>query len=466
MAHWDGKRVLVIGAARQGLATSRYLVNRGAQVILNDQRPTNEMSEAIHSLENLSIDWVLGSHPLRLLEGVDCICVSGGVSLSLPLILEALRRGIPLTNDSQIFMQESPCPMVGITGSTGKTTTTTLVGRIANSATQLNQPAGKYRKIWVGGNIGLPLISKIDEMDEKDLVIMEISSFQLELLSLSPWVSTVLNITPNHLDRHQNMNAYSTIKARILDFQTPEDFSILNREDPGSWGLRNHVHGKLLTFGVRPPISNREATYAKNDSLYLRTSGQEIKLMNRSMINLRGEHNIVNILAACIISHAAGLPPESMQAGIIGFTGVPHRLQFIRKWAGADWYNDSIATAPERTMAAIRSFTEPLILLLGGRDKNLPWDDLAGLIHQRVDHVVVFGEAAEKIQIALGESHLGHRPFSVTQCTTLRQAVQFAASLAQPGQVVLLSPGGTSFDEFRDFEERGERFEEWVKELS
>jgi UDP-N-acetylmuramoylalanine--D-glutamate ligase len=464
---WKDKNVLVLGAARQGLSLTRYLVGQGAHVTLNDQRPSEELPAALQALDDLPVEWVLGSHPLKLLEGIDLVCVSGGVPLNLPIITEALDRGILLSNDSQVFMDAVACPVVGITGSAGKTTVTTLVGRIASAAvTPGGAPLSQARKIWVGGNIGLPLITAVDQLKPDDLVILELSSFQLELVTRSPWVAAILNITPNHLDRHNSMEAYTAAKARILSFQAPQDLAVLGREDPGAWGLVHHVAGRLVSFGIQSPTGDEDATFVQDGMLCLHISGQVVPLMPKSAIRLRGDHNLQNVLAACAIAYAAGLPANAMQAGIEGFTGVPHRLQWIRKWAGADWYNDSIATAPERTIAAIRSFDEPLVLLLGGRDKKLPWDDLADLVRRRVDHLVIFGESAEKILRAIGTAPFGQRPYSVSRCSTLHQAVLSAASVVQPGDVVLLSPGGTSFDEFRDFEERGECFEKWVKELS
>jgi UDP-N-acetylmuramoylalanine--D-glutamate ligase len=198
----------------------------------------------------------------------------------------------------------------------------------------------------------------------------------------------------------------------------------------------------------------------------LQDGAREIELMPQELIRLRGEHNLVNTLAACAIAYAAGFSIESMVAGVTGFTGVAHRLELVRTWHGAQWYNDSIATAPERAIAAIHSFNEPLVLMLGGRDKNLPYDNLAELIHQRVDHVVIFGEAAEKIVGSIGPVVNGRRPYTITRCAGLQQAVHAAAEVVEPGDVVLLSPSATSYDEFKDFEERGERYSEWVKQLS
>ncbi len=364
----------------------------------------------------------------------------------------------------RIFLNARPCKVIGITGSAGKTTTTTLVGRIANVSK-------KYQKVWVGGNIGSPLIATIDDIQVDDLAIMELSSFQLEIMYQSTDVAVILNITPNHLDRHVTMDAYIAAKAHILDFQPANSAAVLGRDNPQAWSLRDRVKGQLYSFGLSPLPMDQAGTFFYAGELFLRMSGGvEYKLMNRSAIQLRGEHNIQNVLAAASISAAAGIEMEATPAGVSGFSGVAHRLEFVRSWHGAQWYNDSIATAPERAMAAIRSFDEPLVLLAGGRDKKLPWEDFARLVYQRVDHLILFGEAAEKIGSALSavasELQLSdpQQP-TISRCMTLSEAVEQAARLAQPGDVVLLSPGGTSFDEFHDFEERGKCFARLVSEL-
>ncbi len=456
---WQGKTALLIGAARQGVALARFLCNRGVKVILNDQRTADQIPLVIQALEGCPVQWELGGHPVQLLDGVDVVCLSGGIPLTLPIVHEAMRREIPITNDTQVFMEYVPCRVIGITGSAGKTTTTTLVGRIAQAA--CIPPA----QAWVGGNIGLPLIDRVDEIMPRDQVVLELSSFQLEQMTHSPEVAAVLNITPNHLDRHGTMEVYTAVKARILEFQTSKDIAVLCREDPGSWNLRPRVKGHLLSYGWRRPEDGSDGVFLASGHIRLWQNGKETPLLPVRLVELRGTHNLLNVLAASAIAIAAGFPAAAIQAGVDGFGGVPHRLEFVRNFHGAAWYNDSIATAPERTLAAIRAFSEPLILLLGGRDKNLPWDGLVREIRSRVDHVIVFGEAAPKILAALGPVRPGQHPFSISKCNGVRQAVQMAASLSEAGDVVLFSPGGTSFDEFRDFEERGERFREWVNQL-
>jgi UDP-N-acetylmuramoylalanine--D-glutamate ligase len=458
MKDWNGKRVLILGAARQGLALARWLALHGARVTLSDTRGTEELRLARESLAEVPIDWALGGHPLTLLDSTDVLCLSGGVPLTLPIVEEAVKRGIPLSNDSQIFMEAVPCRTIGITGSAGKTTTTTLVGRMAKNA--------YGEKAYVGGNIGDPLINYVDKMQADDLAILELSSFQLDQMTISPNVAAILNITPNHLDRHGTMEAYSAAKARLLEFQSQQDIAVLGRDDKGAWGLRNQVRGKLYTFSLRELDEGLNGTYLQDGLLHLRDGDIYMPLMLQEKVLLRGDHNVSNVLAAFAIGQAAGLPLDAMLEGVEGFRGVPHRLELVRELRGVHWYNDSMASAPERSLAAIRSFEEPIVLLLGGRDKNLPWEDLMRLVSERVDHVVLFGEAAEKIRKTVERLGLREKRFTLAQADGLHEAVLQAAAVAEAGDVVLLSPGGTSFDQFKDFAERGERFREWVQELS
>lgn len=467
MVDWEGRSVVVVGAARQGIALARYLCSHGAQVTLNDQKTAENLSEAQTALADLPIGWALGSHSLNLLDGCDLLCLSGGVPLDLPLVAEAQRKGIPLSNDSQIFLEIVPCKVIGITGSAGKTTTTTLVWRMANAGLK-GWRSGSDGRVFIGGNIGAPLISSVDDMSADDLVVMELSSFQLEIMTCSPQVAAVLNISPNHLDRHRTMEAYTAAKARILEFQSSSDAAVLGREDPGAWKLTGKVRGSLFSFGIAPPQTQvpervETCTFYRDGSLYLRDGQSETELMPHSCIRLRGEHNLLNVLAACAIAGVINLPIESMQIGVAGFNGVAHRLEYVRSWGGADWYNDSIATTPERVIAAIRSFTEPLVLLIGGRDKHLPWDEFANLAGQRVKHIIFFGEMADRVEHSI--TSYGKGSCTMEKCINLKEAVRTAAEIVEFGDVVLLSPGGTSFDEFSDFEERGEAFRKSVREL-
>lgn len=457
MTNWNGTRTLILGAARQGIALARWLSRHGSNVTLSDSRTADQLTAARASLADTNVQWAVGGHPLELLNHADVLCLSGGVPLTLPIVQEAIKRGIPLSNDTQIFMEVVPCKTIGITGSAGKTTTTTLVGEMAKLSSQ--------RSVFVGGNIGDPLINYVDDMTVDDLAILEISSFQLEQMTISPNISAILNITPNHLDRHGTMEAYTNAKARLLDFQTSKDIAVLGHDDPGAWNLRNKVKGKLLTFSLHDLDEGFDGAYLHDGLLNLRDGNAYLPLLLREKIQLPGNHNVLNVLAAFSIGHAAGLKLDDMLEAVEEFRGVPHRLELVRELRGVRWYNGSIATAPERSMADIHSFSEPIVLMLGGRDKDLPWDGIAKLIHERVDHVVLFGEAAELIQNAISAVG-GERPVDVRRAKNLQEAVTLAAEAATAGDIVLFSPGGTSYDEFKDFAERGERFRKWVLDLT
>lgn len=457
--HFYGKRVLIIGAARQGLALARYLVEQHAHVTLNDRLTRDQLQQSIKQLNGFDVDLILGEHPLRLLDNTDLVCVSGGVPLTLPLVQAAIKRSIPLTNDSQIFMETVKAPVVGITGSAGKTTTTSLFGRMALA--ELTPP----RKAWIGGNIGNPLIEFTAQINKNDLVIQELSSFQLDLMTTSPHISAVLNITPNHLDRHADMADYIRAKSNILTHQTSTDVAVLNRDDVESWKLVNTTRGSLVSFGLEKSVNTENQVYVDGNSVCADVSGRSTALFPINLIELRGRHNLMNVLAASALAVACGFSTGSMVKGVQGFTGVKHRLQLVRVVNGVSWFNDSIATAPERTLAALNSFDEPIVLLLGGRDKNLPWQPLAQEVRARVTHAVIFGEAGVKIASALGSPGPTERLRSVSRVETMTEALELASTLVSPGDVVLLSPGCTSYDAYKDFEERGEEFIEWVNKL-
>jgi UDP-N-acetylmuramoylalanine--D-glutamate ligase len=459
MSDWSGKKVVILGAARQGLALARYLILHGAQVTITDQKDEKELKQVIEEVAGINLKWVLGGHPMDLLDTADAVAPSGGVPLEIPFVQEALLREIPLTNDSQIFLEVVPCPVIGITGSAGKTTTTLLVGKMAACA------LGEEHS-WVGGNIGNPLLNDVDLIKEDHLCVMELSSFQLEIMQKAPGIACILNITPNHLDRHRTMEAYTQAKARILDYQKSTDTAILNRDDPGSWALRSSVQGNLISFGQNQPESGDLGTYLDGEWIYFWNGATAQALVPISSIHLRGQHNQINVLAACAIGCAANLPLEAIQKGIEALTGVEHRLEFIRSWGGAAWFNDSIATAPERAIAAIKSFQDPLVLLAGGRDKDLPWGDFSRQVLDQVRAVVCFGEAADLIENALYDALLeDEEMIPIKKCPGLQDAVRTAAEMINKGDVILLSPGGTSFDEFKDFAERGEMYRKWVLEL-
>ncbi len=468
------KRVVVLGLARQGMALARFLVQAGAEVTVSDLQDEAVLADRLAELAGLPIRYVLGEHPSSLLDRADLLCLSGGVSLDTPIVLEAQQRSIPLSNDAQLFLERCPAPVIGITGSAGKTTTTALVGemcRVAGLST------------WVGGNIGNPLIADLGRMGPDDWGVMELSSFQLEVMTVSPHVAAVLNITPNHLDRHETMEAYVAAKRNIVAHQGAGDFALLGYDDANARSLALDTAAHLLWFSCGAEVdegafkTNGELTLRLGDTLGPSQGGVDRAICQASEVRLRGRHNLLNVLAACALAGVVGVPVEAMRQVATTFTGVEHRLELVRELNGVRWYDDSIATAPERSVAALRSFEEPIVLLAGGRDKNLPWDGFAEETAQRVRQVITFGEAGPMIarvveeKLAGGQGGraaggLGERLEGITRVGTLEEAVEMAARLARPGDVVLLSPGGTSFDAFRDFAERGDRFKELVRQLA
>ena len=457
---YRGKHLVILGAARQGLALAKYLSSHGAIVSVTDQKDVKVLQDVINDFHEGEINWVLGGHPVEILDDADYLALSGGVPLTIPLVQEALVRGIPLTNDSQIFLEMVPCPAIGITGSAGKTTTTILVGKMAAAA------FGETRS-WVGGNIGNPLINDVDQIEQDHIAVMELSSFQLEQISTSPKIACILNITPNHLDRHGTMQAYTRAKARILADQSESDIAVLNREDPGSWALHSEVRGQLISFGRQKPENGQVGTYLDEDWICYWDGEDSSQLIPVNCIKLRGAHNQMNVLAACAIAAAAEFPVKAMLEGVKALEGVPHRLELVRNWGGALWVNDSKATTPKGSIAALNSFQEPLILLAGGRDKDLPWQDFSRLVLERVRYLILFGESADLIESSLAvELGEGQEMIPCRKYSGLEEAVKAAAEICEKGDVVLLSPGGTSFDEFIDFEERGEKFRLWVNELN
>jgi len=450
----QGKTVVVIGFARQGKALARWLPTIGARVVVNDGKSAEELK--INPAEYPGVEFVLGAHPEVLLEGADLICVSGGVPLDLPVLQLALRYGVPLTNDAQLFMERCPAPVIGITGSAGKTTTTTLTGEIFKRA---------GHRTWVGGNIGDVLLNVLPIINPQDRVVMELSSFQLELMTVSPNIGAVLNITPNHLDRHGTMEAYAQAKAHILLHQKQRDVAVLGRDDPIAGALEQIVPGDVVWFSAREMVADGACLIGERLVVAGDASpdAEPHVICSRDEILLRGDHNVLNALAACAITGAAGIDPQVMGDVIREFRGVAHRLEMVRVLDGVTYVNDSIATAPERVTAALRSYEEPLILLLGGRDKKLPWELMLSLALTKSRHIIAFGEFREGI-VNLVKLLCGSED-PVTSIATLDEAVAVAAKLAQPGDVVLLSPGGTSYDAYPDFVARGEHFRKLVQAL-
>jgi len=456
-----GLRATIIGLGREGTALARFLASRGARVTVSDVKGPEALAGNIARLAGLNVRFALGGHPPEILEA-DVLFLSPGVPSDSPLAAEARRRGVALSSETRLFTRLCAAPVIGITGSSGKTTTVTLVGRML-------QATGW--RTFIGGNIGQPLIEQVDEIGAEDRVVMELSSFQLEGFGpatepeaafppggWSPAGAAVLNITPNHLDRHPSMAAYVSAKSHLVRYQSPGDWAVLNADDAATQGLRQYCVGRLLEFSLARPVP-LGACLRGESLVWGPEAGRQVPICAVSDLKLRGRHNVANVLAACAISGAAGATVEAMAEVSTSFAGVEHRLELVRTRNGVAYYNDSIATSPERAIAALESFSEPLVLLAGGRDKQLPWEAWASSVRECVREVFCFGELAPLLQGMLAGSGAGAAPGLPVHCfRTMEEAVAAAATAARPGDVVLLSPGGTSFDAFADYAARGEAF--------
>ncbi|MEO1644901.1 MAG: UDP-N-acetylmuramoyl-L-alanine--D-glutamate ligase [Chloroflexota bacterium] len=459
-------RVLIIGFGRQGKALARWLPKVGAHVVVNDSRTEEELN--LNPRDYPGVRFILGEHPDNVINGIGLICVSGGVPLDLPILQLAQQRNIAITNDAQLFMERCPAPIIGITGSAGKTTTTTLVGEIVRRAGY---------KTWVGGNIGDVLLDVLEDIQRDDVVVMELSSFQLELMTISPQVGAILNITPNHLDRHKTMEAYAGAKFNIIKHQNGSNMAVLSADDQMTRRFEELVVGELAQFSNRKMVLNGAFRMGSRLMVSGTASYDYVPhvLCEKDEIPLRGEHNIANVLAACAIAGSLGLAadrpgisPDTMREAIINFKPVPHRLEEVAVVGDVSYINDSIATAPERLVAALRSFDEPLVLLLGGADKDLRWEEAVHMSLRKAHSVILFGAEGEK-QVRTKARRLfnlmGATDRILHEVDDLEAAVSKAHDVANAGDVVLLSPGGTSYDAYKDFAQRGEHFRQLVAKL-
>ena len=455
LTDFNGKRVTLVGfGTRTNVALARELVRRGAIVTLNDRKPAEQLRAELALVADLPVRLVLGGHHASAFDGADCIFVSPGVPRELPVLVEAKSRGVPISSEIELLFADCPVPIVGVTGSSGKTTTTTLVGEMLRAT---------GRPTYVGGNIGLPLIDQLHQMPPDAIVVLELSSFQLENLTQSPSVAAMLNLSPNHLDRHGTMERYFAAKLNILAHQGPDDTVVLGRDNDWCQIAATHARGRVLWFSRTQPVG--EGACLRGDQLVLRRDGREQSICAVSELRLLGEHNVSNVLAAACVASAAGAGIASIREVAISFTGVEHRLEPVRTLDGVTYYNDSIATAPERAVAALRAMTRPVVLIAGGQSKHLPLDELIGLLLDRGRALVTIGTMAEELEEAVRMADPAGR-LPVVRAGSLDRAVEVARSLAQPGDVVLLSPAGTSFDAYRDFEERGRHFKACVAALS
>jgi UDP-N-acetylmuramoylalanine--D-glutamate ligase len=450
-----GKRVTVVGLGIEGVDGVRFFVGCGAHVTVTDVKPADQLAHRLAQIEGLPVRLFLGGHDPAALEGADYVYVSQGVPLDLPIIDAARRRGIPIVSMLSLYMELCPGPIAAITGSSGKTTTTALVGRMMEA---------EGLPHLVGGNIGVGLLSQLPRVRPYTWSILEVSHTQLQHLRRSPHVGAVLNITPNHLDRF-TWEEYKALKARMVSYLGPGDWAVLGYDDAEARALAVQTGERAIFFSLRGEVE-RGVGVRKGKAWWF-WDGRAVPLFDLSSVQLRGEHNLQNALAAAAVARLCGVSGQAIACAVATFQGVEHRLELVATVDGVAYYNDSIATTPQRALAALRSFQEPIVLLLGGRDKNLPLEELAEEALRRCRAVVVFGQSGPKLEAALREAAgRGQGSAAILRVEGLSEAVEVAQAVARPGDVVLLSPACTSYDAYQNFEERGQHFRELVGRLA
>lgn len=449
-----GKKVLVVGAARSGIACAKFLAARGATVALNDRKPLEEWPDDARELKENGVGFVAGDAPSWLLDQVELVVLSPGVPTKSITARYADRAGAEVIGEIELASRFLRGRIIGITGTNGKTTTTTLVGELLKGAGINAQ---------IGGNIGTPLISLVESSSEDGWTVAELSSFQLEtIVDFHPQIAVCLNVTPNHMDRYELFSDYAAAKHRIFRNQTSGDVAILNADDAttATWaqGLRAHV----VWFSVQQELEEGLLLRNEQGDLVSRTRDGERTLLTRDEMHLRGRHNIENVLAALAAGLAAGCAPDSMRETIQKFRPVEHRLERVALIDGVTFYNDSKATSVDATLKALEAFAEDdgkIVLILGGRGKHAPYTPLAKLVREKVRKLILIGEDADTIEREL-KDHA-----AIERATDMPDAVRRARDAAQPKDVVLLAPACASFDMFRSFEHRGEVFKEEVMKL-
>jgi UDP-N-acetylmuramoylalanine--D-glutamate ligase len=444
----NGKRILVVGLGKSGVASAIFLRKHGAQVTVSDVRSVEALAEELPALLDAGVMVEAGGHGLLTFRRQDLIVVSPGVPFNTPELVQARNFGTPAIGELELASRFLRGKILAITGSNGKTTTTALCGEIFRAS---GQPA------QVGGNIGVPVISLVSQSSEDGWNVLEVSSFQLEtIVDFRPKIAVILNITPDHLDRHGNMENYVAAKERIFSNQTGEDFLILNAEDAETQHAPARAHSKVFWFSGHRPV--RQGTFVYQDAIVWRADEQAAlePILPLNEITLKGSHNVENVLAAVCAAKLAGISAETIRKSVAGFRAVEHRLEFVARIRGVEFYNDSKATNVDATMKAIAAFPGGIHLILGGKDKDSDYMLLTPLLKERVRAVYTIGAAAEKI----GQQIAGAT--QIITCQTLERAIEQAAAQAQSGEVILLAPACSSFDQFENYEHRGRCFKQFV----
>lgn len=441
-----GKRIAIIGIGVSNTPLLKLLAAEGLRVAACDKRTREQMGQQAEDLEQLGCELHLGADYLKDLDA-DVIFRTPGLRPDVPEIAACVDRGAMLTSEMEVFFEVCPCTIIAVTGSDGKTTTTTIIA-------ELLKKAGK--RVWVGGNIGHPLLCEADGMLSTDFAVLELSSFQLMTMTQSPHIAVVTNLAPNHLDVHRDMAEYVAAKENIFTHQSREDIAIFNADNAITAEQSTRAPGRARLFSRQSEVA--DGVFLRGEDVVCRSGGHERIVMTTRDIKLPGVHNVENYMAA--IAAVDGLVPDQViRTFAREFGGVEHRIELVRTYKGVRYYNDSIASSPSRAIAGLRSFSEKVIMIAGGYDKHIPFDVLGPEIVAHVKLLVLCGATADKIRAAV-ENASGYRPGhpEIIDAAPLAAAVHAARDRAQPGDVVTLSPACASFDQFKNFAERGDFF--------
>lgn len=448
------KKVLVIGAARSGIAAAKVAKKFGASVILSDAKLEGEINFDFGELRELGIELRFGKQTEELLSGVDLIIVSPAVPIKIPLLKAATIRGIKIISEVELAFDLAQSPICAVTGTNGKTTTVTLLGLLLKE---------KFSKVGVGGNIGVPLCEVALEVGSGGCIAAEISSYQMEATkNFKPHISAILNVTPDHLKRHGSMEVYQAMKEKIFAQQTVEDFLILNFDDERTREMIDRAACKVVYFSRQHELS--EGAFVKNNRLVIKFGGETHELCTIDELGIKGGHNVENALAASLMAFLAGVETEKISRVLKTFQGVEHRIEFVREINGVKFYNDSKATNTDSAIKALETFAGHIILIAGGDDKGTDLTEFLRLVNERVDYLILVGDAAARFKSCALENNFPAEKI-LEAGYSMQRAVDLAKAIARSPQVVLLSPACASFDMYSDFEERGRDFKRIVTEL-
>jgi UDP-N-acetylmuramoylalanine--D-glutamate ligase len=446
-----GLKVLVIGLARSGIATVKALNRLGAVITINDMKREEDVYSELEQLKEIPVTYILGSHPEEILDDVDMIIPNPGVPLDLPILSKAKERGIDIISEVELAYRLTRASIVGITGTNGKTTTTSLTGEIFKNAN---------RSSYVVGNIGVPVISHALDAKTGDVFVCELSSFQLEsTYRLKPKVSAILNITPDHLNRHKTMENYIDAKARIFANQDSSDYTVLNYDNEVTQKLAQRCNSKVIFFSRKVELDN--GVFVKDDIITIRNNGEEHRVCDIRSILISGSHNLENALAATAMAWIMGVDLQTIAYTLKNFGGVEHRGETAEERNGIKFINNSKATNPDAAIKAIDAVSKPIILIAGGMEKDNDYSEFIQSFEDKIKHMILLGETADKIEAEAKKNNF----YNITKVKTLQQAVTVAFNIASTGDNVLLAPACASWDMFENFEQRGRIFKEEVRKL-